>query len=102
MLTRLLDYTIRSPLIKTIIFVFSTIVSGVLAAAFVFEISPLGKINWSFTWRAAFFYMILLWVAKIAGYNYVPRVLVELFSQNSHVNSTIVVPIKIATHKQGD
>lgn len=67
---RLIDYIVRSPLIKTFIFVISTIISGVLSAAFIFEISPLGKINWVLSYRVVSFYLIIFWVIIITIYNY--------------------------------
>lgn len=67
---RLIDYIAKSPLIKTLIFAISTIISGVLAAAFIFEISPLGKINWALSYRVTSFYLIIFWVIIIAIYNY--------------------------------
>ncbi len=71
MLSRFTNFIITSPLIKTIIFVFSTIVSGILAAAFIFEISPSGKINWTLYYRVSSFYLIIFWVILIAVYNYI-------------------------------
>ena len=70
MVSGVINYIVRSPFIKTLIFVASTIISSVLTATFIFEISPDGEMNWPLFYKVPSFYFIILWVLLVATYNY--------------------------------
>jgi hypothetical protein len=74
-LNKLKGLILNSPLFKTLIFGISTILSGVLASAFVVEISPSSELKWETFYRTRSFYglvglLILLYVYNRAAYAY--------------------------------
>lgn len=69
MLSRLFDYIAKSPLIKTLVFGISTIVSSILAGLFVYEITMNGIVEWETFYKAKSFIGILIWLLFVCLYN---------------------------------
>ena len=70
-LTRMFDYIVKTPAIKTLIFGISTIVSGVLSGAFIYEITLTGFLNWKFFYRTKSLYLIFSWLLMIYVYSHI-------------------------------
>lgn len=64
-----IENIIKYPEVKTIFFVFSVIISGVLCSAFVTEITIDGFLNWSLFYKATSFWIVLIYAILIYLYN---------------------------------
>lgn len=64
-----IENIIKYPEVKTVVFVFSVIISGVLCSAFVTEITVDGVLNWSLFHKATSFWIVLAYSILIYLYN---------------------------------
>lgn len=62
-------YTLENPWIKSIVFFFSVIISGVLCSAFVAEITIEGIIVWTICYKKLSFWLIILYMILVVIYN---------------------------------
>jgi magnesium-transporting ATPase (P-type) len=60
---------IRYPEVKTIVFAFSVIVSGVLCSAFVAEITVAEILNWGLFYKTTTFWIIVIYCILLYFYN---------------------------------
>jgi len=58
-----------TPVGKTIIFVASVILSGILCSAFVTEITGQGKLRWTYFYKSYSFYAIIIYIIILYFYN---------------------------------
>ena len=63
------EYTLTSPAFKTAAFIFSTVLAGILASAFVVEISPSNVLNWEQFYKTRSFYGIVVLAIFLYIYN---------------------------------
>ena len=60
----------QNPIAKTIVFAISVVLSGVLASAFVTEISYEDGLHWSEFYKKGAFWLIILYLIVVGIYNY--------------------------------
>ena len=66
---KFIEHIAKTPEIKTIVFVLSVILSGILCSAFVTEITVNGKLQWITFYKAFSFWFILVYCIVIYLYN---------------------------------
>ena len=64
------DFFIKNPIAKTIVFAISVVQSGILASAFVSEISHPDGLHWSEFYSKWSFWLILIYLVIVGIYNY--------------------------------
>ena len=82
-----------SPLLKTIIFFLSVLISGILASSFVTEITVNGKIVWAKFYSVLSFYLILSYLILLYLYNkllYEHEIEQKKFLEKDYVQSYIM------------
>lgn len=62
-------YLFENPWIKSVVFFFSVIISGVLCSAFVAEITIDGVIEWNLCYKKTTFWVIILYMILVIIYN---------------------------------
>ena len=66
---KIIEYITKTPEMKTIIFVLSVILSGILCSAFVTEITINGVVTWKVFYKTNTFWFIILYCIVIYFYN---------------------------------
>jgi len=67
---KLSKFFLEKPIAKTIVFAISVVLSGVLASAFVTEISYEDGLHWSEFYKKGAFWLIILYLIVVGIYNY--------------------------------
>jgi len=66
---KIIEHIAKTPEIKTIVFVLSVILSGILCSAFVTEITINGKLHWIDFYKTGSFWVIIIYSVVIYFYN---------------------------------
>lgn len=66
---KIVEHIAKTPEIKTIVFVLSVILSGILCSAFVTEITIIGILHWANFYRTGSFWIIMVYSIIIYFYN---------------------------------